>query len=129
VHPAQFRHEHGREMTHAFSSQLHDAHARSGRAVAAVWAGALVDLVPTAIREHTHVRRQDLRHAIRILTATPGEPARRSGLELQEFRVRHERTVAAFGAPALLASDRSRKEIQARVAGGDLEPLNVRTIR
>ena len=59
-------------MTRAFTSQLQDAHAQSGRAVAAVWAGALVDLAPTAIREHTHVMRQDLRHAIRILAATPG---------------------------------------------------------
>ncbi len=71
-YPAQFRHEYGREMTRAFTSQLQDAHAQSGRAVAAVWAGALVDLAPTAIREHTHVMRQDLRHAIRILAATPG---------------------------------------------------------
>jgi predicted permease len=71
-YPASFRHEYGREMTHAFSSQLQDAHAQSGRAVAAVWTGALVDLVPTALREHTHVMRQDLRHAIRILAATPG---------------------------------------------------------
>ena len=71
-YPAQFRHEYGGEMTRAFTSQLQDAHAQSGRAVAAVWAGALVELAPTAIREHTHVMRQDLRHAIRILAATPG---------------------------------------------------------
>jgi predicted permease len=71
-YPAQFRHEYGREMTRAFASQLQDARGDSWRAVAAVWTGVLVDLAPTALREHAHVMRQDLRHAIRILAATPG---------------------------------------------------------
>src|SRR4029079_5168860 len=71
-YPAQFRHEYGREMTRAFTSQLQDAHAESWRSVAASWAAALVGLAPTAIREHAHIMRQDLRHAIRILAATPG---------------------------------------------------------
>jgi predicted permease len=71
-YPAQFRHEYGREMTHAFASQLREARDESWRAVAAVWTGALVDLAPTALREHAHVMSQDLRHAIRILAATPG---------------------------------------------------------
>ncbi len=179
-YPAQFRHEYGREMTRAFSSQLQDAHAQSGRAVAAVWAGALVDLAPTAIREHTHVMRQDLRHAIRILAATPGftavavlslalgigantaifslldsvlfkalpvrnphelvmltdpetsgtsigsEGGDRSLMTYPEFQELQSGTTRSFA--ALLASDSSLKEIQARVAGGDLEPLTLRMV-
>jgi predicted permease len=71
-YPAQFRHEYGREMTRAFASQLQDARDESWRAVASVWAGVLVDLAPTALREHAHVMHQDLRHAIRLLAANPG---------------------------------------------------------
>ena len=179
-YPAQFRHEYGREMTRAFTSQLQDAHAQSRRAVAAVWAGALVDLAPTAIREHTHVMRQDLRHAIRILAATPGftsvavlslalgigantaifslldsvlfkalpvrnphelvmltdpetsgtsigsEGGDRSLMTYPEFQQLQSGTTRSFA--ALLASDSSLKEIQARVAGGDLEPLTLRMV-
>jgi ABC-type antimicrobial peptide transport system permease subunit len=72
-YPAQFRHEYGGEMVAAFSDQLHEAQRDRGPlAVAVVWAGALVDLVPTALSEHHHVIRQDLRHAVRILSAAPG---------------------------------------------------------
>ena len=179
-YPAQFRHEYGREMTRAFTSQLRDAHAQSGRAVAAVWAGALVDLAPTAIREHIHVMRQDLRHAIRILAATPGftavavlslalgigantaifslldsvlfkalpvrnphelvmltdpeasgtsvgsEGGDRSLMTYPEFLELQAGTTRSFA--ALLASDSSLKEIQARIGGGDLEPLTLRMV-
>jgi predicted permease len=179
-YPAQFRHEYGREMTRAFTSQLQDARAQSGRAVAAVWAGALVDLAPTAIREHTHVMRQDLRHAVRILAATPGftavavlslalgigantaifslldsvlfktlpvsnphelvmltdpessgtsvgsEGGDRSLMTYPEFLALQSGMPASFS--ALLASDSSLKEIQARVAGGDREPLKLRMV-
>jgi predicted permease len=179
-YPAQFRHEYGREMTRAFTSQLQDAHAQSRRAVAAVWAGALVDLAPTAIREHAHVMQQDLRHAIRILAATPGftavavlslalgigantaifslldsvlfktlpvrnphelvmltdpessgtsiglEGGDRSLLTYPEFRALQSASTGSFA--ALLASDSSLKEVQARVAGGDPEPLNLRMV-
>jgi putative ABC transport system permease protein len=72
-YPAQFRQEYGGEMVAAFSDQLRDARRDHGtRAVAVVWAGALVDLVPTALSEHLHVIRQDVRHAVRILSAAPG---------------------------------------------------------
>jgi predicted permease len=72
-YPTQFRHEYGREMTRAFTSQLRDARTQTRRgAVAAVWAGALFDLAPTAVREHLHVMHQDLRYALRILAASPG---------------------------------------------------------
>jgi putative ABC transport system permease protein len=72
-YPAQFRHEYGGEMVGAFTEQLREARANSGRlAAAAIWAGTLADLAPTALREHCHVMHQDLRHAVRIFAGSPG---------------------------------------------------------
>ena len=72
-YPAAFRQEYGREMVGAFADQLRDARCAAGTlAAAAVWAGTLVDLVPTAFREHRHVITQDLRYAIRLLAGNPG---------------------------------------------------------
>jgi predicted permease len=72
-YPAQFRHEYGGEMVGAFTDQLRNARLNSGPlAAGAIWAGALFDLAPTALREHCHVIQQDLRHAVRILAANPG---------------------------------------------------------
>jgi predicted permease len=72
-YPAQFRHEYGEQMEGAFVAQLRDARQHGGGfAVAAIWARALFDLLPTTLSEHHHVIRQDLRHAVRVLTATPG---------------------------------------------------------
>ena len=60
-------------MEGAFVAQLRDARQRDGAGgVAAIWARALIDLLPTALSEHHHVIRQDLRHAIRVLVASPG---------------------------------------------------------
>jgi len=60
-------------MEGAFVAQLRDARKHDGGfAVAAIWARALFDLLPTALSEHHHVIRQDLRHAIRVLAASPG---------------------------------------------------------
>jgi predicted permease len=60
-------------MEGAFVAQLRDARLHDGGpAVAAIWARAVFELVPTALSEHHHVIRQDLRHAIRVLAATPG---------------------------------------------------------
>jgi hypothetical protein len=60
-------------MEGAFVAQLRDARQHHGvSAVAAIWARALVDLLPTALSEHHHVIRQDLRHAVRVLVASPG---------------------------------------------------------
>jgi hypothetical protein len=74
-YPAQFRHEYGGEMIGAFSEQLRDARRTSGRlAEAGVWLTTIVDILPTALREHTHVIRQDLRYAIRISPAIPDSP-------------------------------------------------------
>ena len=63
-----------REMVGAFTEQLRDARATStaGSPQAVVWTVTLVDILPTALREHRHVIQQDLRHAVRILAGNPG---------------------------------------------------------
>ena len=73
-YPAPFRREYGQEMLGAFHAELRDARraGHGGSAGAAIWARALRDLVPTAFREHRHVLMQDLRHAVRVLRASPG---------------------------------------------------------
>ena len=73
-YPAPFRREYGQEMLGAFHAELRDARRAHGlaSASAAIWARALRDLVPTAFREHRHVLMQDLRHAVRVLRASPG---------------------------------------------------------
>jgi predicted permease len=74
-YPAQFRHEYGGEMLGAFTEQLREARRRRRRgrlAELAIWSEALVDLLPTALREHHHVIQQDLRHAVRILATNRG---------------------------------------------------------
>ena len=72
-YPASFRHEYGGEMVCAFTAQLRDAHRSHGRLAAArIWIATVFDLFPTALREHRHVIQQDLRHATRIFTASPG---------------------------------------------------------
>ena len=72
-YPAEFRNEYGKEMVGAFADQLEEAQQSAGWIAAArIWSRTLVDVVPTAFREHGHVIRQDLRHAVRILTAKPG---------------------------------------------------------
>jgi len=68
-YPAPFRREYAREMVGAFDAELRDA-PRGARI--AIWARALRDLPPTAFREHRHIMIQDLRHAFRVLRATPG---------------------------------------------------------
>ena len=71
-YPAQFRHEYGGEMLGTFTAQLHDARRKAGPFPAiAIWAGTLVDIIPTALREHGHVIHQDIRHAVRILASNP----------------------------------------------------------
>jgi predicted permease len=72
-YPAQFRHEYSTEMVGVFSAQLREAQRRGDRlAEASVWAWSLLDLVPSALREHRHVLQQDLRQAIRVFIANPG---------------------------------------------------------
>jgi predicted permease len=75
-YPAEFRHEYGGQMAGAFVDQLRAAGARGGPvAQLAIWTRALLDLPSTALPEHWHVIRQDLRHAGRLLVATPGVTA------------------------------------------------------
>jgi predicted permease len=69
-YPAEFRHEYGHEMVGAFSQELRQA--PTPLAQSAIWARALIDLPSTAFQEHLHVMHQDLRHAGRILAASPG---------------------------------------------------------
>jgi predicted permease len=71
-YPAPFRREYGHEMLGAFDAELRDARQAGRGAGAAIWARTLRDLVPTAFREHRHVLTQDLRHAVRVLRASPG---------------------------------------------------------
>jgi len=72
-YPAEFRQEYGGQMVGAFTEQMRDARRHQGRAAqAAIWARALIDLPSTAMQEHYHVIQQDLRHAGRILAASPG---------------------------------------------------------
>ncbi len=71
-YPAEFRNEYGREMMGAFTAQLRDAQHAGRRGAIGIWLTTLVDLIPTALREHRHVIQQDLRHAVRVFAATPG---------------------------------------------------------
>jgi predicted permease len=72
-YPAEFRHEYGGQMVGAFTDQLRVARRRDGRlAQTSIWARTLLDLPSTAVQEHWHVIQQDLRHAGRILAASPG---------------------------------------------------------
>jgi predicted permease len=71
-YPAPFRQEYGVEMRRAFAAELGAARQDGPIAGAAIWGRALLDLIPTAFREHRHVLTQDLRHAIRVLRGSPG---------------------------------------------------------
>src|SRR5262249_40599451 len=74
-YPASFRHEYGGEMVGAFTTQLRDARRSHGRLAAArIWIATVFDLFPTALREHRHVIHQDIRHAVRVLRASPAFP-------------------------------------------------------
>jgi len=179
-YPAQFRHEYADEMAGAFVAQLRDARrSDNGFAIAAIWTRALIDLLPTALSEHHHVIRQDLRHAIRVLIASPGftaaailslalgigantaifsllssvvmhalpvrDPqqlviltnpnARGMGRGMQEGRrslatydeflqLQAERSAFA----SLMASQSGLERLEARVAGGEPEPVTVRLV-
>ena len=72
-YPAPFRHEYGQQMCLTFTEQLSEAR-RTGvwRNEAALWIHAMRDLFTVAPREHWHVMSQDLRYALRTLSAKPG---------------------------------------------------------
>jgi predicted permease len=72
-YPAPFRHEYGDEMAGAFAEQMREARQHGGwPAGISTWLHALFDVLLTAPREHYHVIRQDLRHAVRTLASQPG---------------------------------------------------------
>ena len=178
-YPAEFRHEYGGQMVGAFHEQLRNARHRNGRvAEATIWARALIDLPSTAIQEHLHVIRQDLRHAVRIFAANPGfvavavlslalgigantaifsllnsvlmsrlpvrnphelimltnpgsrgvrqgmQDGERSMATYQEFLQLRDNSAFA----SLMASSSATQRVDARVAGGEPEPLVIRLV-
>jgi putative ABC transport system permease protein len=69
LYPAPFRHEYEREMVALVRDRQADG---SGpRELLGLWADLLADLFTTAPREHARMLLQDLRHATRVLRATP----------------------------------------------------------
>ena len=71
-YPAPFRHEYGRQMCHMFEEQLSEARRQGAWPHEVVlWARAAWDLVTIAPREHWHLIRQDVQHAIRTMVAKP----------------------------------------------------------
>ncbi|MEO5820404.1 MAG: ABC transporter permease, partial [Vicinamibacteraceae bacterium] len=70
-YPASFRSEYGGEMQRAFDAELRAARTGGSLARAGAWGRALRDLPSTAFREHRHVLNQDIRHALRVLRASP----------------------------------------------------------
>jgi predicted permease len=70
-YPASFRAEYGGEMARAFDAELREARTGGVLAGAAAWGRTLRDILPTAFQEHRHVLNQDIRHALRVLRASP----------------------------------------------------------
>ncbi len=70
LYPSAFRKEYGEEMCAVFARRLREASGPS--ATAALWAGAFLDTVASAVRVHGDYLRQDLRYTARTLGRTPG---------------------------------------------------------
>jgi predicted permease len=72
-YPAAFRDEYGDQMLLTFAEQLGEA-GRTGGTVeqTALWAHAAWDALTVAPKEHWHVIIQDIRYALRTLSARPG---------------------------------------------------------
>jgi predicted permease len=72
-YPAAFRDEYGGQMRLMFREQLREARRENGRRVeTALLMRAAWDACTIAPQEHWHVFAQDLRYALRTLTARPG---------------------------------------------------------
>ena len=71
-YPAAFREEYGNQMHFVFAEQLGEAQRRGDLLeLAALWAQAAWDVLAIAPKEHCHVIEQDLRYALRTMTAKP----------------------------------------------------------
>jgi predicted permease len=72
-YPAAFRDEYGTQMFLMFAEQLGEARRTGGPLeAAALWAHAAWDALTVAPKEHWHVIFQDIRFALRSITARPG---------------------------------------------------------
>jgi putative ABC transport system permease protein len=67
--PKAFRAEYGHEMAALFARRRGES---GGLAVVALWAGAIADVVATALRVHVDHLRQDLQYALRSARRAPG---------------------------------------------------------
>src|SRR5512143_1461833 len=70
LYPSSFRAEYGEEMDAIFARRAREAPGALG--LAALWAEALLDLIPNAVRLHADILRQDLRYTARALSRSPG---------------------------------------------------------
>src|SRR5262245_28290308 len=70
LYPVSFRTEYGEELCAALRAAQRDATSPLARLL--VWAGAIADLVASAIHTHLDLTRQDLRYAARLLARSPG---------------------------------------------------------
>ena len=72
-YPAAFRHEYGDQMTLLFAEQVGEARRNGDRLRAArLWSDAALDTLFVAPKEHGNVIRQDLRYALRLMSASKG---------------------------------------------------------
>jgi predicted permease len=69
-YPASFRNEYGEELRAIFTRRRRDAQGPFG--AAAVWAGAVADVLGNAALAHGDVLRQDLAYTVRSLRRAPG---------------------------------------------------------
>ena len=70
LYPKAFRHEYGEEMTRVTARRVRQA--GGGAARIAAWAGALADLLASALGVQFDYLRQDGRYALRTLARAPG---------------------------------------------------------
>jgi predicted permease len=70
LYPFSFRAEHGEEMCRIFEARLRETRGRL--AGVALRIGAVLDVLPNALRAHGDILRQDLRYTGRTLRRSPG---------------------------------------------------------